>query len=92
MSFSPQGNLFNPAAGEQVTFNYSVVPGHVSLKIYSLKGTPVRTLVDQDEPAGTYSVHWDGRDADGHTVASGIYLVYFEADQTQSTTKVVVVK
>ncbi|MBP9699010.1 MAG: carboxypeptidase regulatory-like domain-containing protein, partial [Elusimicrobia bacterium] len=92
VSFSPQGNLFNPAAGEQVTFNYSVVPGHVSLKIYSLKGTPVRTLVDQDEPAGTYSVHWDGRDADGHTVASGIYLVYFEADQTQSTTKVVVVK
>lgn len=92
VDFTAVGNLFNPAGGEQVTFNYSVVPGHVSLKVYSLRGTPVRTLVDQDQAAGSHSVVWDGRDTDGHVVASGIYLVYCEADQTKSSVKVAVVK
>lgn len=86
------GNLFNPMAGEQVTFSYSVIPGHVSLKIYSLRGTLVRTLVDQDESAGDYTVTWDGRDTDGETVASGIYLVNFESNQNKSAKKVAVVK
>ncbi|MBK8574224.1 MAG: hypothetical protein IPN90_00585 [Elusimicrobia bacterium] len=92
VNFSAVGNLFNPVDGAPVAFNYSILPGHVSLKVYSLRGTPVRTLVDQDESAGNHSVFWDGRDSDGHVVASGIYLVYFEADQTKSTTKVAVVK
>ena len=52
----------------------------------------MRTLVDQDESAGTKSVTWDGRDSDGHVVASGIYLVYYEADQTKSSVKIAVVK
>ena len=86
------GNLFNPMAGEQVTFSYSVIPGHVSLKIYSLRGTLVRTMVDQDESAGDYTVTWDGRDTDGEIVASGIYLVNFESNQNKSTKKVAVVK
>ena len=92
VDFTTVGNLFNPMDGEQVTFNYSTIPGHVSLKVYSLRGMPVRTLVDQDEAAGTYPVTWDGRDTDGHVVASGIYLVYYEANQTKSTKKVAVVK
>lgn len=92
VDFSTVGNLFNPVGGEQVTFNYSIVPGHVSLKVYSLRGAPVKTLVDQDQSAGNYSVTWDGRDIDGHVVASGIYLVYFEANQNKSTKKVAVVK
>lgn len=92
VDFNTVGNLFNPANGEQVTFTYSIIPGHVSLKVYSLRGTPVRTLVDQDESAGTKSVTWDGRDSDGHVVASGIYLVYYEADQTKSSVKIAVVK
>jgi hypothetical protein len=92
VDFGTVGNLFNPATGEHVTFNYSIIPGRVSLKVYSLNGTPIRTLVDQEESGGNHSVPWDGRDMNGHVVASGIYLVTFEADQTKSTTKVAVVK
>jgi hypothetical protein len=92
VDFTTVGNLFNPMDGEQVTFNYSTIPGHVSLKVYSLRGTPVRTLVDLDEAAGDHFVTWDGRDSDGNVVASGIYLVYYEANQTKSTKKVAVVK
>lgn len=92
VDFTTVGNLFNPLDGVPVIFNYSVIPGHVSLKVYSLRGTPVRTLVDQDEAAGEHSVSWDGRDSDGNVVASGIYLVSYEANQNKSTKKVAVVK
>ncbi len=57
-----------------------------------MTGTAARTLVDQDEAAGDHSVSWDGRDSDGNVVASGIYLVSYEANQNKSTKKVAVVK
>lgn len=92
VDFTAVGNLFNPMDGEQVAFNYSTLPGRVSLNVYSLRGMPVRTLVDQDEAAGDHTVTWDGRDTDGNIVASGIYLVHFESNQNKSTKKVAVVK
>ena len=49
-------------------------PGAVRLKIYNALGKPVRTLVDQYQPAGFYQVAWDGRDQRGAAVAAGVYL------------------
>ena len=49
--------------------------GSVRLVVYSLLGQPVRTLVDQMQDAGAYEVHWDARNQQGTTVASGVYLV-----------------
>jgi len=46
----------------------------VSLKIYNVLGQEVRTLVDREQPAGSYRVLWDGRDNSGKDVSSGIYF------------------
>ncbi|MFQ6094081.1 MAG: FlgD immunoglobulin-like domain containing protein, partial [bacterium] len=46
----------------------------VSLKIYNILGQEVRSLVDEPQEAGHYSVSWDGRDDSGREVASGIYF------------------
>jgi hypothetical protein len=92
VSFSTVGNLIDPTKGEFVTFNYSVLPGPTLLKVYTLRGTPVKTLVDRDESAGNHSVLWDGRDESGDIVASGIYSVRFSGDQIKSSGKVAVVK
>jgi hypothetical protein len=51
----------------------------VSLKIYDLRGTVVRTLVDGAVLAGRSSADWDGRDAEGRKVASGVYFYDFSA-------------
>jgi hypothetical protein len=32
-------------------------------------------LAAQDFPVGQHALQWDGRDANGHQTASGIYLV-----------------
>jgi len=46
----------------------------VSLKIYNILGREVRTLVDEEQPAGNYRVLWDGRDNSGKGVSSGVYF------------------
>lgn len=54
------------------TIAYTVEqPGPVTLTVYDVLGRRVRTLVDVDQPAGSYQVDWDGRDASGQPVASG---------------------
>ena len=49
-------------------------PGSVRLEIYNVLGQPVRTLVNQFQPAGFYQAPWDARDQRGSEVAAGVYL------------------
>ena len=44
------------------------------LAVYALNGQPVRTLVQGVVAPGWHEVRWDGRDAAGRAVASGVYL------------------
>jgi flagellar hook assembly protein FlgD len=46
----------------------------VKLLIFDLTGRRLRTLVDQTQGAGRYAVIWDGRNEQGHPVASGTFL------------------
>jgi len=46
----------------------------VTLRVYNIAGQLVRTLVDERQRAGVHSVVWDGRDAQGQEVGSGIYF------------------
>lgn len=86
-------NVFNPLKGEKATIRYETQSaGHVSLKLYTLNGTLVKVLVDEDKPAGKGSVLWEGVNLGGRTVASGIYLIHLKAPGISQTKKVVVVK
>jgi hypothetical protein len=73
VSASAYPNPFNPAT----SIAYSTVrEGRVSVRIYSIDGRLVRTLVDnQYTSAGTHEVSWNGRDNQGHEVRSGVYFV-----------------
>jgi hypothetical protein len=64
----------------------------VSLKIYGSVGRWVRTLVDEEKPAGQYTVGWNGTDATGTEVASGVYFYRIEAGEYTATKKMVVVR
>lgn len=54
-------------------------PAEVRLTLYNALGQLVRTLVQQQQEAGTYTVTWDGRDDAGRPVSSGFYLYRLEA-------------
>ena len=64
-------NPFN--ANTQIAYRLAN-PGSVRLKIYNVLGQPVRTLVNQFQPAGFYQVPWDARDQRGAPLAAGVYL------------------
>ncbi|MBU2502397.1 right-handed parallel beta-helix repeat-containing protein [bacterium] len=75
-------NPFNPKT--QISFVVAR-DGQVNVSVYTLRGQLVATLINEEMTAGRKSVEWNGIDAEGRSVASGIYLVRFSApDRTMS--------
>jgi len=65
-------------------------PGWVSLRIYDLLGREVRSLINEDKPAGFHQVAWDGKDNQGQDMPSGIYLYRLGSGRFASTRKLIV--
>jgi immune inhibitor A len=66
--------------------------GWVKIEIYNLLGRKVRTLVNEYQPAGRYTLLWNGADEHGQVVSSGIYFCRFGVDQFSQTKKMVFLK
>ena len=49
-------------------------PSHVDIEVFDILGREVRTLANEDLPAGPSSVRWDGTNNSGRSVASGVYF------------------
>jgi hypothetical protein len=82
-------NPFNP----QTTINYELAaPATVELDIYDVKGALVRRLVRESMPAGRHAAVWNGQDDSGARVASGVYLVQFNASASHDIRKLVMLK
>jgi hypothetical protein len=77
-------NPFNPQT--QITYE---LPGqtHVTLTMYNLLGQEIIRLVDQVQPAGPYAVTWNGRNTQGVSVASGVYMYRLTTDSGFQTTR-----
>jgi hypothetical protein len=83
-------NPFN--SGTVVRFDLPT-SADVNLAIFNLTGQQVATLVDGTRKAGTYTVHWDGRDDGDRELASGVYLYRLLAgDQPIETRKLLLVR
>ena len=70
---------------------------HVEIHIYDARGILVRSLELGYQPAGTYTrrsraAYWDGRNALGERVASGIYFYQLQADALSPLRKMVILK
>ena len=69
----------------------------VRIHIYNMKGESVRQLSIGFQTAGTYrtrsrAAHWDGRNAVGETVSSGIYFYTLQAGRFKTTRQMVILK
>ena len=64
----------------------------VDLEVYDINGRLVRRLVDGPVEAGEHEVRWDGKDASGANVASGIYFCRLAADGHEETTKITILR
>jgi FlgD Ig-like domain len=85
----PYPNPFNPRT--EIAFGLTQ-PGKLSVRVYSLRGQLVRTLVDRAYPAGFHSIPWLGKDGTGNRVASGVYLVKITGPGLDTTHRVALLK
>jgi hypothetical protein len=70
-------NPFNPVT--TIRFNLPERAG-VKLTIYNMRGQIIRTLIDAGTMhAGKKDITWNGRDASGQPVSSGVYVYRLEA-------------
>jgi flagellar hook assembly protein FlgD len=82
-------NPFNPAT----TFTFSVPkPSKIEFRIYNLSGQLVKILHDEYIERGEYSIRWDGRDAHGNAVATGVYLYQLRVDESTSIKKMTLLR
>jgi len=82
-------NPFNPAT--VIRFEVAAA-GKTTLRIYSARGSLVRTLADEWLPAGGYRVRWDGKDSRGNSAASGVYFYKLEEGGRSLTRKMSLLK
>jgi hypothetical protein len=70
-------NPFNP----ETTIRYQIPKTtHVRLEIFDVLGRKIVALMDQKQPAGNHVVKWNGKNAVGQNVASGVYLYRLQAN------------
>jgi hypothetical protein len=62
---------------------------HVRILIFNLKGERIRTLVDDEERAGRYLIHWDGKTERGQDAVSGLYVIEMQSHAFRARQKVV---
>ncbi len=82
-------NPFNPNTIIEFTLHKR---SHVSLEIFNILGQRVKTLIEENRPAGTYSIIWDGKDQDGDETASGVYFYRIKAGDFCESKKMLLLK
>jgi hypothetical protein len=82
-------NPFNPETNIRFSLAAS---GPVELVIHNIAGQEVRILANRDFDAGQHDVRWDGTDATGQTVASGLYFYRLTTRGETATRKMLLMK
>ena len=82
-------NPFNPETTIRFTLEKAV---HVTLAIYDVNGKRVTTLIDDIREVGPHEARWDGTDATGSPVSSGVYFCLMRAGKTKLSRRMVLLK
>ena len=82
-------NPFNPLTSIVFSLDQAC---RVSLRVFDVSGRLVRTLAEGPYLAGRHTVSWDGRDASGKPVASGVYSYVLEGEREVAARKMVLLR
>jgi hypothetical protein len=82
-------NPFNPTTRFEVAIPKTA---YVTVAIFDVLGRQINTLMSGQQGAGYYTMEWDGRDARGLNVPTGIYFIRMLSDEFNQTQKIMLMK
>lgn len=82
-------NPFNPTT--KISFDLPQSE-NISLKIYNINGELIRTVANENLPAGHFEKVWDGKNDFGSEVSSGIYIYRLTAGKFDRSARMVLMK
>ena len=82
-------NPFNP----ETRIDYQLPQSdQVRIYVYNIRGEELKSLVNEKQTAGSYSVMWDGTDDTGRQQASGVYFVHLQTPTFQAVRKMTLLR
>jgi len=85
-------NYPNPFNASTVIAYRLASTSQVEVAIYNSLGEKIKTLISQQQPAGSYQLRWDGLTENSSAVASGIYLYRIKADSFTRVRKMLLLR
>ena len=82
-------NPFNPTTS--ISFDVFEL-SNISLNIYDLNGRLIKNLMSGNLSQGTYSIDWNGKNANGASVAGGVYLYSITSNNSTVVKKMSLIK
>jgi len=90
--FGLRQNIPNPFP-VSTTIRYALAErGHVEVEIFDVRGELIATLVEGVKPAGEHSVTWNGQNAAGNRVPSGVYFYRMKFGGRQASRKMLLLR
>ncbi|MBN2425522.1 MAG: T9SS type A sorting domain-containing protein [Calditrichaceae bacterium] len=85
-------NPFNP----QTTISYALPADKafydVTVEIYNALGQKIMVLVSKPQGSGLHTIFWNGRNAAGQVMPSGMYFCILQADHLRAIQKMLMIK
>lgn len=78
--------------GTHISLSIAKDATELEVGIYNIKGQKVRSLVNGALNAGTMNLWWDGMDANGRQMPSGVYFCRLQNGNTNQNIKLMLVK
>lgn len=85
-------NYPNPFNAESFISYQVPNEAHVTIEVFNLLGQKLQVLVNQKKLPGFYNAAWNGKDANGMSVGSGIFIYRMQAGQFSAIRKMVLVQ
>ena len=86
-------NYPNPFKKTTTIRYYLNQPAGVTIKIYNIQGELVKSFSNKESiSGGLHDVTWDGKNANGRRVSSGVYLCQLNTSKSRTVKKMLVLR
>ena len=82
-------NPFNPITNIDIELEKM---SFLKISIIDIEGKEIKVLGNQNYSAGSITLQWDGSNADGHQMPSGIYYYRLKSDVSVTSKKMILIK